>query len=310
MQRVLFGLIVTLLVAVAAPPRAVEACAGIGRSGPVFVRGEEALVVWDEARHLEHFVRRAFFDGVREDFGFLVPTPTRPELAEVSSRVFAELFTLYRMPPRRSSRSRGTSGAGRHASAADAVVVLEERTVAGMDAAVLAASDPHALEGWLRSHGYPSGAALTSYVAPYVSAGWIITAFRIAPGSLAAAPFSSASVRMSFSTERPFFPYSEPQLDAAPRRFRVSVASPGRVRAYLDRPTGGARAPWIEPAYAGRPSALRRVLSPVLAEGVSAGPWLTTFDERASRRGELDLFFEPDPEQRARASRITSQIRP
>jgi hypothetical protein len=296
------------LTLVRAPARA---CAGIGRAGPVFVRGEEALIVWDPAGRTEHFVRRAFFEGITEDFGFLVPTPSRPALAEVRSRVFHELFELYRAPMPRARGGEGlrTSAIG-GVPASEPVTVLEERTVAGMDAAVLAASEAGALDGWLREHGYPSGPTLAAYVAPYVASGWIITAFRIAPGEIGRRRFSSASVRMSFTTDRPFFPYSEPQDDAAPRRFRVSVVAPQRMRGYLDRPQSGARAAWRPAAYAGRPAGLRRVLAPVLPTGASAGPWLSTFDEPSSRRGTLDLFFEPDPTQRPRPSRIQSAIRP
>ena len=65
MDRVVLVLVAALVLAVlATPPPPARACAGIGRRGPVFVRGEEALLVWDEARHVEHFVRRAFLQGV------------------------------------------------------------------------------------------------------------------------------------------------------------------------------------------------------------------------------------------------------
>lgn len=296
-----------------APVEPVRACAGISRAGPVFVRGEEALIAWDPESRIEHFVRRAFFERMTDDFGFLVPTPSRPELAEVGSRVFYELFELYRAPERLADgdlpASRGLGGlAG--SDAAPSVTVLEERTVAGMDATVLAANDAGALDGWLGQHGYPNGPTLRAYLAPYIASGWIVTAFRIAPGPMGRRRFSSASVRMSFPTDRPFFPYSEPQDNAAPRRFRVSVAAPQRMRAYLDRPSGGARAEWHAASYAGRPGRLARVLAPVLPVGGRSGDWLTTFDEPASRRGTLDLFFEPDPNQRARSSRIRTAIRP
>lgn len=264
--------------------------------------------MWDPASRTEHFVRRAFFDGITEDFGFLVPTPSRPTLTEVGTRVFQQLFELYRLPPLR-LRTRGEASS-RGIPAGAGVTLLEERTVAGLDAAILAASDAGALDDWLRQHGYSSGPTLTAYVAPYVASGWIITAFRIAPGETGRRRFSTASVRMSFTTDRPFFPYSEPQDDAAPRRFRVSVVAPRRMRAYLDRPASGARTEWRSASYAGRPGRLARVLAPVLPTGTTAGPWLTTFDEPSSRRGTLDLFFEPDPSQRARSSSIQSAIRP
>lgn len=297
------------LISTAVQPRA-QACAGVGRAGPVFVRGEEALIVWDPAQRVQHFVRRAYFDA-SEDFGFLVPTPSRPELAEVGSRVFNELFAMYRAPepPQRAAAATGGGAARSRGAPAPAVVVLEERTVAGMNAAVLAANDPAALDEWLRTHQYPSGPELQAYFTPYVQAGWIITAFQIAPGG-GRGQFSTAAVRMSFSTERPFFPYSEPAQDARPRRFRVSLVAPERMQGYLDRPNGGARATWRAPSYAGRPSRLARVLASVLPPQAPTGAWLTTFDEPASRRGALDLFFERAESQRAIASRITRVVRP
>lgn len=52
---------------------------------------EEALIVWEPEAQLEHFVRRASFSAGERDFGFLVPTPTRPELAEADAEVFERL---------------------------------------------------------------------------------------------------------------------------------------------------------------------------------------------------------------------------
>jgi hypothetical protein len=296
----------SLAVSAALPDGSAHACAAVGPRGPIFVRGEEALIVWDPERQIEHFIRRALFRGVSDDFGFLVPTPSRPELAEVPSRVFDDLFKLYRRPPARSApmgrmAARAGSGGG-------GVRVLEERTVAGMDAAVLEASSAGALDGWLREHGYPNSPELQEYAAPYVAARWIITAFRVSGSRSAGVPFSTSAVRMSFSTERPFFPYSEPQHRAPARHFRVSVVAPARMRAVLDAPAGGARTEWRGAAYAGRPARLHSAVARVLPPGVRAGAWLTTFDEPVSRRGRLDLFFEPDPEQTPLRSRISARI--
>lgn len=49
---------------------------------PVAVADESAIIVWDAATETQHFVRRASFRTDAEDFGFLVPTPSRPRLAE------------------------------------------------------------------------------------------------------------------------------------------------------------------------------------------------------------------------------------
>src|SRR5438270_793237 len=49
---------------------------------------ETALVAWDERTKTEHFIRRATFTGTATDFGFLVPTPSRPELGAVDDALF------------------------------------------------------------------------------------------------------------------------------------------------------------------------------------------------------------------------------
>ena len=57
----------------------------------VTIETEQALIVWDAAASREHFVRRARFASTAADFGFLVPTPGVPELAEAPDAVFDRL---------------------------------------------------------------------------------------------------------------------------------------------------------------------------------------------------------------------------
>src|SRR5687768_13722048 len=89
-----FGLLIALV-----PPPAGDAHACLLASPePVVVEGEESLIVWDEARHREHFIRRADFRNATRPFGFVVPTPGRPSLREVDDAVFARLAALYSAP--------------------------------------------------------------------------------------------------------------------------------------------------------------------------------------------------------------------
>lgn len=315
MTRSCIGLL-TALLALTLSHSPVQACMAIGRMGPVQVKGEEALIVWDAAHQTQHFYRQAHFEGAPEEFGFLVPTPTQPELGEVRTPMFRQLYELYRRPEPVARSSDGIGGMdgrlrARSAGAAPRVEVLEQRVVAGMEASVLRANEAGVLDRWLTEHGYPSGPSVTAYFAPYVTAGWIITAFRIAPGAQQGA-FATSIVRMSFHTEHPFFPYSEAAgASTTHRPFRVSIISQDRMRAFQQAPGGtGAHTDWYGAAYAGRPRNLATRVRGLPRGSVPRNAWLTTFHEPRSQRGALDLFFEVDPEQTPLSSTISTQLIP
>src|SRR5262252_1646567 len=69
-----------------------EACAPVMREGGrVAIASESALIVYDEKTKTEHFIRRGTFDTRVPYFGFLVPTPTKPEIEAVPDDVFTML---------------------------------------------------------------------------------------------------------------------------------------------------------------------------------------------------------------------------
>ena len=180
------------------------------------------------------------------------------------------------------------------------VQVLDEKRVAGFDTAVLAADDAGALGKWLKDHDYDFSPALAEWVKPYLAAGWMITAFKIAKSGDAPTVATSA-VRMSFKTDKPFFPYHEPQSQTVPvlssisRRLlavfflsdqkakgtlgekRSGVAGRGRV----GEPAGSGAARGIA---AGPEIACRYAVGIVLADGVR-GPFVA-----AARHGRRILF--------------------
>src|SRR5579872_2447922 len=84
------------LVALLAAPSVAWACCVAPRQGDVVqIADQSILVAWNAKTKVEHFVRRARFDGqATKDFGFLVPTPSKPELAESPDAVFDRLLDL------------------------------------------------------------------------------------------------------------------------------------------------------------------------------------------------------------------------
>jgi len=282
---------------VSAPQSEVCSCALVPRVGEsVQVSEESAIIVWDAASKTQHFIRRAQFDTKASDFGFLVPTPTRPTVSEVDDSVFGYLINITRPPAPeivRQERAKGEPQVASASAAPPAVTVLESVTVAGLDAAVLEANDATALNGWLRDHGYTASPELAEWFKPYLSKKWIITAFKISKGQSRAERAVTSAVRMSFKTDQPFFPYREPATrDSIPRALEVYFVSGERV----DGRIGAAgkwpgKTLWAKPLSDGsRKELLDRIKLPTKVAPTTA--WLTRFlDLSAPRPGTDELYF-------------------
>src|ERR1700734_262641 len=71
------------------------ACSGVGPPGQPVVFGDQTnIVIWDDAHQTEHFIRNANFRSGANDFGFIAPTPGKPELHEASNKAFYTLASL------------------------------------------------------------------------------------------------------------------------------------------------------------------------------------------------------------------------
>jgi hypothetical protein len=215
--------------------------------------------------------------------------------------VFDRLYAIYEMKHDRVGFPGGEKGAIA-AAALPPVEVVEQKRVAGMDATVLRANDAGALSAWLAAHKYPSSPALANWLEPYVKSGAYVTAFKLAGG----VHTDSGAVRMSFVTDVPRFPYSEPIGNHERRPFRISVLSRKRVLAKLGEKE------WLSPTYAGpiSESESHALLDGVTPRAAQREGWLTTFDEPGSVRGEQDLTFKNVFWSTRFASMITQPISP
>lgn len=293
-----------VLVALSCSPELL-ACAPAPRSGErIDVVEESALIVWDPATKTQHFIRRATFNGKGRDFGFLVPTPSVPVLARVGDDVFSHLdrrtmpdtirrrerrfdWTPLVLMPFLSARQKGDV-----VTARAPVEVLSTQKVAGYDAAILDATDVNALSDWLTKNGYATTPDLADWLKAYIDERWIISAFKINKSARSIDAQTSA-VRMSFTTERPFFPYREPASQregaAEPRVLRVWFVGPERVAGRLGENAWPGQMYWSD------------TIQDFELGGVTIarGSRLTAFEDHSSPRpGTADLFFVRDDDQK------------
>jgi len=185
-----------------------------------------------------------------------------------------------------------------------AVQVLHRQTVGGLDAAVLAADDAEALRLWLEKNGYNARPELSGWLAPYLANRWKITAFKIAQDPKTGEAVKTSPVRMSFRTEKPFFPYREPEApkDSAvntgrPRLLRVFFVGDQRVQGMVGASPWAARSPWSNSLDENRRSQLMKSLA--MEDSKSSTPMrLTVFEDWSSpRAGGDEVYFTPSADQ-------------
>lgn len=242
------------------------------------VRAEEALIVFDEAKGIEHFIRSAEFATEAESFGFIVPTPSEPEFGEFDSTVFEKLVSAYEaarpetrnleISPMFLLRKLGGGPAG------GLVQVLGSSRVAGMDVTVVKASDAGALSAWLEKHGFTMRPALQAWLDSYVKQGWVFSAFKYAGAPQS--HMTSKAVRISFATKLPIYPYREPSDSERYGGLRVWVVAP-QAREWKGQ------VPFMQSAKLAVPPAIDALL---------AGPKVVTlFDDLTEKRPDLDVEF-------------------
>jgi Uncharacterized protein conserved in bacteria (DUF2330) len=278
---------------------------------------EQTLILFDPEQELEHFVRQIAIRDPSPGFGFVVPVPEKPVVAKVKEQPFARLAESF--PVTRGLGFGGLRGGGLGggmATAAAPVVVLSRARVGSFTAFVLAASDAKALQKWFSDNKLVVPPEAETWLSHYVKLGFYFAALRYEGPEK---PEQSAStraetIRISFKSTLPFYPYREPthpQPNDAERDLAVWLIS---TRAYtpvsllaqaVPSPAGG-EAQWRRPlderssrqlvrdALGGVLSDELMKLLPPDARGAAHPLTIQVFeDQKRSRAGFGDIVMVP-----------------
>jgi hypothetical protein len=277
-----------------------DGCLALSDKGVVGVNNEVAVIIWDKSHQTEHFIRSVSLDPKFDDAGFLVPTPTTPELAVADERIF-DLAESY-LPITR------TLSKALPASTSDGLQprIVAEQDIGNYHAVILDATDAASLGTWLKKNGYPWTESSAQWLAPYLSAKWKITAFKLRRST--AGELGTHAIRMSFTTDRPFFPYREPaeasKLSGPNRVLRIALLSDERMVGKLGDGTDWAA--HLDIAVSTTPPSYVQVDKNnwLRYAGLNDEPdirlpaRLTYFSDYSNPRpGRSDLFFTRSPDQ-------------
>jgi hypothetical protein len=285
-----------------------QACCAVAARGMPVVNADQTVIIWwDKANQTEHFIRKANFRGGGDSIGFLVPTPSRPQLEESGNEAFRHLAEI--TAPKHSGGGGFPLGCSVAAPATQmaGVRVIQEKTVAGFDAVVLAADSGRELVEWLHQRDYAFTPEAAAWAQPYLTYGWHITAMKVTKDNEARAKseVSAAALRISFKTDRQLFPYREPdsrndasQLGISHRLLRIYFIAESRYEGRFSPTepwTGKTR--YSHPLQAQHRSQLLQHLQLPKSTAPSSA-WLTEFEDNwPYGKAPGDVYFPPSAEQ-------------
>ncbi len=261
---------------------------------------ESALVIWDAASKREHLVLDLDVIHCEARLGLLVPVPAVPELAALDKSPFAALAN--ELPFERARTSLVFTGQGwKNAQKPPAGIDLyAEQRIGVFTATVLAARDEASLSRWLSEGGFDAPEGLASFRARYAALGFQLVALRYEPASPPEPAMTSQTLRLSFATPAPYFPYFE-RTTARPSSRSASVWLVTRNESLV--PVAARAAGFARPfAEGGRYRVGRFVveraigeLAALLPSGAELG--VQVFEDRKTARdGFSDVVWVPEVE--------------
>ncbi|MDZ4821491.1 MAG: DUF2330 domain-containing protein [Planctomycetota bacterium] len=299
------------------------ACCPVSSPGEMVLNADQTVIMlWDAANKTQHFIRQANFKTDAKDFGFLIPSPSQPELAEAGNDAFP--FLLKATEPETITRPRpsrfgcgcgGVNSASMKTAtmpAGNAVTVLSKQTVAGFDTVVLQADSADALVNWLKENNFAYSPEIQAWAEPYVKDRWKFTALKVAPkedskdeGVASTKTVEASALRMSFKTDKPLFPYREPEYSAAaktmkdrPRLLRIYFLADSRYRGDLGKDKPLDESPvWANPLSAEQRKKTLELLK-LPDNSLPAECWLTEFEHHwPYELADADVYFSRDSSQ-------------
>ncbi|MCX4449369.1 DUF2330 domain-containing protein [Streptomyces sp. NPDC087866] len=231
----------------------------VHQNSQVAVDRETSAVGWDGST--EQIVMQLSVRGNAPDAAWIMPVPHRATVELGDAALFSELRAItapvheerhYFWPrdkdwPFGGSGGSSADGAGAPRASAPVDVVGRER-LGPFDVARLAATDPEALESWLKENGFELPDRLATALTPYVEQKWEYVAVRLAPEKRGTTLSGTLDpLRLRFASDRLVYPMRLSKLAATPQSLGLYVLADHRME---PRGSIGGRPPKV--AYAGR----------------------------------------------------------
>ncbi len=201
--------------------------------------GQKVFLTWDPQEKVESFTVQPKFEGNADDFGMVIPTPSRPKLDEIPRDFFKSLalFTILKKREQPQSKllpvvrdrfrllrqydAQGDKDKGGGIPRAPSVKVLEAGVVGNLEYKIIEAGRADDLFDWLKEHKYSySGDEATLDF--YIKKKWLFTVMKIDTQQMKRNPDGSfqgevTPTRFQFASEQLVYPLKITQISVKDR---------------------------------------------------------------------------------------------
>ncbi len=143
----------------------------------MFETDQKAVIFYEN--NLEDLIISITFRGNAQDFAWIIPTPSRPQVTKSSDELFTaldELTSLNYYYDQARPMELGLDATGQLKSG---VTVIETKQIDYYDITVLAATNANDLYQWLNNHGYKFPDNATYILDDYIKEDWYFTAVKV-----------------------------------------------------------------------------------------------------------------------------------
>lgn len=210
-KKIIIGVIfLFLFVPVFSPPLVLAdgmIMAPVGRQ--VFETDQKGAIFFENSE--ERLILSTSFKGDANDFAWIIPSPSKPEVKKSSAEIFTSLESLTGSSQTWEELPTASLGFGVQDSI-KGVEVIEKKSIEYYDIVVLSSDDKNALSKWLNDNGYHFPEQYNYVLQSYIDNNWFFTAVKfkndIDNQTLAGSMKSGNLIPLEFKfkTDKPVYP--------------------------------------------------------------------------------------------------------
>ncbi|HKB36144.1 MAG TPA: DUF2330 domain-containing protein [Gemmataceae bacterium] len=237
MRRALRWTLAALALAAAATPARAACCYFSAKDKDILQPAQKVFITWDPVEKVESFTVQPKFEGDADDFGMVIPTPSKPKLDEMPRDFFKELavYSILKKRERPHSKllpqeidkrtgrlstfntlAKSAPAEGTTPPRPPAVKVLEAGVVGNLDYKIIEAGRADDLFTWLKDNKY-SYSGDEGTLDFYVKKRWLFTVMKIDTMQMKRRPDGTfdgevTPTRFQFASEQLIYPLKITQI--------------------------------------------------------------------------------------------------